>query len=362
MTMLLMLILLFVAAAIGSVVYFVRCKRHGKMRRFWLHWSMGFVGIAAFTTQILVSQAGLIDNYFILLGGLVIMTVLPLFDLRDPILRTSFGLMSGLSLLALVNFVGSYAFFRVDLTAEKRHTLSEQTQGMLQELEDVVYMEIYLEGDFSADFKRLQRSIKEKLDIFRSYSGGNIEYVFIDPAESDDEEEVKSIYKQLSERGMFYTTEETGSGTVGQRYIWPGALVRYQGNEQVINFINGQAGSSYTEIVDHAIEEMEYEISNTIRKFTIKNARKIGFLEGHGELHNIYLQDFRAALEEYYVVDRVKIDGDYQALNDYDAIIIAKPDSAFSDGDRFILDHFIMNGGKTMWLVDPTNATMERLC
>ena len=362
MTMtLFILLLVFASLCVGWIFYFKHLKRLNKTRRFWLHTMMLVLFLVGFGVQSLCSINGWVDHYFILMGALVGITAIPLLDQRDQVMRATFGFMAGFMMLVLFNFVGSFAHFSIDLTEEQRHTLNPLTEEMLKDLDDIVYVEVYLEGDFSAPYKRLQASIKDKLNSLRAVAEGKIEYVFIDPAESDNEEEVLNVYDQLQRKGMLYATERSGVAETGARFVWHGAILRYRDQELVVNFIDGQEGPTLDAVVDQAISDLEYSLSNTIRKFTIVNPKKIGFLQGHGELPTINTIDYRMALGEYYATEAVKIEGRFDALDDFDALVIAKPDSTFSEQDKFVIDQFVMKGGKVLWLVDPTNATMDSL-
>lgn len=72
-----------------------------------------------------------------------------------------------ISILLLINFSASFLFKRFDLTTEKRYTLSESTKELLKKLDDVVYIKVYLQGDFNPNFTRLKNETKEILDEFR---------------------------------------------------------------------------------------------------------------------------------------------------------------------------------------------------
>ena len=301
------------------------------------------------------------QNYLPIVIAIAIMTAVSALNQKDASLRAIFQFLLGFIILVLINFIGSFAFSTVDLTAEKRHTLHPATKEFLNSLEDVVFVKIYLEGDFSSDFKKLQKATKEKLDIFRSYSKGNLEYEFINPSESEDETVRNEVYAQLQKEGLQYSTETTGKGTSGERIIWPGAILNYRDLQQSLNLVSGQAGMSKPDMINKAINDLEYNLTNAIRKFARKYEQKVAIISGHGELEPIDIYDFQKSLSEYYEVERVEIEGKYKALYNYDAIIIAKPTEKFSRADKFVIDQFIMHGGKALWLVDPMHATLDSL-
>ena len=274
-------------------------------------------------------------------------------------------------IIALANVISSFVFTRFDLTSEKRFTLSPTTKNLVKNLDDIIYVKVYLEGDFPAGFKRLRNSTKETLDEFRTYSNGNIEYEFINPSASADVKERNKIYHQLADKGLQPTNLEVKEGDASsQKIIFPGALLTYRSKEYPLQLLKSSIGASSEEMLNNSIQGLEYEITNTIRQLTINLKTKIAFIEGHGELDTMEVADITQTLSEYYEVDRTKIIGAIDSaqggklinnLLDYKAIIIAKPDNAFAENEKFLLDQFIMKGGKVLWLIDAMNASMDSL-
>jgi ABC-2 type transport system permease protein len=285
-----------------------------------------------------------------------------------------FNLILLLCVIVMVNIVGSFKFFRLDLTSENRYTLNPATIDLLKGLEDIVYLKVYLEGDLPANYKGLRNATREMLDDFRAYSPF-IEYEFINPSGSDSEAERKAVYQQLLEEGLVYTNpiEEKASG-VSQRLIWPGAVVRYRGRSMPLQLLRTQTYANEGELITRSINDLEYEMTNVIRKLQTTTKPRIAFIEGHGELDSLATKDITMGLEEYYTVNRVTLDSNLSKLvirdakNDtirfipkYSAIIIAKPERPIPEKDKFIIDQFIMRGGKVLWLVDRVVANMDSL-
>jgi len=264
--------------------------------------------------------------------------------------------------LLLVNFVGRYAFNRFDLTSEKRYTLSASTKKLLKELDDVVYLRVYLQGDFNPSFTRLKNETKELLDEYRLYSNNNIEYEFINPLENSNKEETDKIERQLFEKGIIpEQIIDKSAEKVSETLIWPGAIVSYKGRESVWQIFKRQLGYEQEQSINNSVQELEYGLSNSIRKTTLLKKPEVVFIEGRGELDTIYGADFMRGLTEYYNVSRVNINHKLYALKGADAIVIAQPDSAFDEKDKFIIDQFIMNGGKSLWLIDPVFTNRDTL-
>lgn len=271
-------------------------------------------------------------------------------------------LFSAIVIVVLINVIGNYVFHRFDLTAEKRYSLSAATKKLLKELDDVVYFKVYLEGEFPAGFKRLRSETKEMLDEFRAYAGDNIQYTFINPSQNEDVNKNTEVYEQLYKAGLLPTSLQvkTENGEQNQ-IIFPGALVTYHEKTFPLQLLKAQVALGEEEVLNGSIENLEFEFASTILKLTTKVKDKIAILEGHGELNGKNLEDITKALEEYYVVERVRLNNQLFSLRGFKAAIIAKPDSTFDEKDKYILDQFVMKGGRTLWLIDPVMASMDSL-
>lgn len=275
---------------------------------------------------------------------------------------SNFAMTAGIVLLA--NFVFSFYFQRFDLTSEKRYTLAESTRKLLKNLDDVVYLKVYLQGDLNPDFTRLRNETKEILDEFRAYSNNQVEYEFINPGENPNKEEVDKIEKQLYEKGITpeQVIDKSKKGQkVTESLIWPGALVTYRGRELPWQIFKRQAGGGFSmEVsINNSVQELEYGITNSIRKLQVPRKPEVTFIEGHGELDTLRQYDFMRSLSEYYEVNRTTIDQKLEALKGTDVIVITQPDSAFVEKDKFIIDQFIMRGGKVLWMIDPVYLNMD---
>jgi ABC-2 type transport system permease protein len=280
-------------------------------------------------------------------------------------------------IVVLVNVIGSYVFTRFDLTSEKRYTLSPTTKEILNDLNDYVYFKVYLEGDFPAGFKKLRRETKEMLDEFRAYSKF-IDYEFINPSESADAAERNETYKQLYQAGLNPTdvVVKNRDGSSKQMVIWPGALVSYRNNTEIaIDLLENQIGQSSEQALNASMQNLEFRLIDAVKKVIRLQKPNIAFIEGHGELSEQEVHDIAQTLAQNYNVVRLEIDGkidalmhrtqdeesDVKAFPSYDAIIIAKPTLPFDERDKFLIDQYIMHGGKVLWMVEPVYATMDSL-
>ena len=280
-------------------------------------------------------------------------------------------------IVVVLNVIGSFVFTRLDLTSEKRYTLSPTTKEILNKLDDYVYFKVYLEGDFPAGFKKLRRETKEMLDEFRAYTK-YIDYEFINPSESGDESEIRETYNQLYRAGLNPTdlNIKNSDGSSKQMVIWPGALVSYRNNTEIpIDLLENQLGQSSEEALNASMQNLEFRLIDAVKKVTRLMKPSIAFIEGHGELGEQEVYDIAQTLAQNYNVGRVEIDGkidalihrtqnedqDVKAFPSFDAIIIAKPTLPFDEKDKFLIDQYIMHGGKVLWLVEPVLATMDSL-
>jgi ABC-2 type transport system permease protein len=270
----------------------------------------------------------------------------------------------GLAILVIVllNFIASFIFHRFDLTSEKRYTLSPATRSLLAKLDETVFVKVYLDGEFPAGFKRLRNETKEMLDEFRTYSNNNIEYEFINPSENPDKKQQNEVYKQLYDKGLQPTNLEVKeeSGT-SQQVLWPGAIVSYKGHEAPWQLLKTQLGISSEGQLNNSIQALEYGFASTIRSLSTNINNEIGFIEGHGELDTLYVEDIKNALGQFYGLKRIQINGQLDALDGLAAIVIAKPDTAFSKEDKFVIDQFIMRGGKALWCIDVLETRLDSL-
>ncbi len=260
----------------------------------------------------------------------------------------------------------SLKFLRFDLTSEKRYTLSKYTENILRNLSDKIYIKVYLAGKgLPVTLKKYQRDIKEELDEFKVYAGNNLDYEFIDPSESKDKEVRFGLYKTLSEKGLLpvETSEVSDDGKTSTKMVFPGALISYKGKEIAVNLLKNTAGTApeSEENVNNSLQSLEYELTNAIQKLSRDKKPEIAFIEGHGELNEYQLMDISSVLSEYYTVKTGKIGGKPGILDNFKAVIIAKPMQKFSEKDKFVIDQYIMKGGNVMFLIDGTDTNIDSL-
>src|SRR5882724_8887889 len=255
-------------------------------------------------------------------------------------------LLNGIAFVILLNSLASMYFFRVDLTEEKRYTIKSQTKELLKNLDDEVFVEVFLEGDLNPGFKRFQKSVRETLEEFRIYSGNKVKFIFTDPAQAQGQKAKNEFMNELASKGITpMNVIETQNGQRVEKFVFPGAVVSYGGFEEGVMLLKGNRAQNAQEVLNQSIEGAEYELANAIYKLSNSSRKKIGLVHGHGELDSLQIASLGSALLEQY--DLVNVDlSKKQKVEDYILLIIAKPKKEFSAADKYKLDQYLMHGGK----------------
>lgn len=254
-------------------------------------------------------------------------------------------------------------FFRIDLTSDNRYTLKDKTVEILEDLDEVVYFKIYLEGDLPVGLQRMHRRIKETLDEFRVHAGENIQYTFINPSKAENPRKRQNFYQELRNKGLRATNVKRRSkeGEVSQKIIFPGAIVNHGEDHTAVNLLKNNPAVSHEMNLNHSIQSLEYEFIDAIHKLTLKNKPPIAFIKGHSELNKYQVGDVTNSLAEYYRVDRIKLEDQIGNLDKYNTLIIAKPEKRFSKLDKYALDQYLMHGGDIFWLIDRADISLDSL-
>ena len=266
-------------------------------------------------------------------------------------------------ILIVINVLAGFVYTRFDLTRERRYSLAPGTKELLANLQDIVYVKVYLEGDFPPGFQKLQGSVKDMLAEMRRLAGGNLEFEFVNPADQPSELATNQLYEQLYKLGLQPTDLQNRTTDGMQRkVIWPGAIVYYRNKEVASNFLLGAgAGGSPMEIINASEEALEYTLANAIKKATSLYKPRIAFTDGHGELDGVATSDIARALNEFYTLQRYDVKTIEAIPSDIDLLVIAKPTQRLTDWSKYKIDNFIMRGGKVLWLLDGVNAAMDSM-
>jgi ABC-2 type transport system permease protein len=297
-------------------------------------------------------------------------------DERRPLRRNSMVRLGvALVVIILLNIIAAFLFTRFDLTAEKRYSLSPATKKLLKNADDIIFFQVYLEGDLPSGFRRLANETKEMLDEFRAYNK-DIQFEFVNPSDNPNAKDRNDEYKLLAERGLQPTDLRVNEkGEARQLIIFPGCIVSYKGREVPVQLLMTQLGENSGKVLNNSIQGLEYNLASAVEKLTTQIKPSVAFIEGQGELTREETVDLQQSLSDYYTVDHVTIghrinslairltgDSATQPLvNRYKAIIIAKPVRPFDEKDKFLIDQFIMRGGRVLWMVDPVFASMDSL-
>ncbi|WP_339702249.1 gliding motility-associated ABC transporter substrate-binding protein GldG [uncultured Marixanthomonas sp.] len=263
----------------------------------------------------------------------------------------------------IVNVVSSYVYKRFDLTQDKRYTLSEAAKETIATAKSPIVIDVFLKGNFPAEFNRLQAESKQLLEEFSAYNP-NIKFEFINPLEVDDPQ---SLQQEFAKREMMGAQVEVReNGKVSTETVFPWALAYYNEKSVAIPLLKNQLGTTTQERVNNSIQNLEYAFADGFNKLVNPKKRKVAILKGNKELGDRYVADFLSTLKDYYFLAPFTLDSaaispnkTLQALTEFDLIIAAKPTEAFSDSEKYILDQYTMNGGRSLWLIDATENKID---
>ncbi|AUC81751.1 gliding motility-associated ABC transporter substrate-binding protein GldG [Lacinutrix sp. Bg11-31] len=269
--------------------------------------------------------------------------------------------------LIVLNIISSSFYQRFDLTSDSRYTLNKASLNVVKDVDSPIVIDVFLEGDdFPSEFRRLQTETKQLLEEFTAYNS-NIKFNFINPIE--DEATRDRAIAQLTERGltpMQLSVQENGKQS--QRVIIPWALASYNNQTVDIPLVKYKVNANQQELVTNSVQHLEYAFADGLSKLINPKKRKIAVLKGNAELPDIKIADFLKTLGQYYYIAPFTLDSvatnpqkASKSLNTYDLVIAAKPTEAFSEEEKYVLDQYTMNGGKSLWLIDQINMEKDSL-
>lgn len=273
----------------------------------------------------------------------------------------------------LLNIISSFLYKRIDMTEDKRYSLSAGTISFLENpdnFQNRLSLKIYFDGKLPAELKHFRNSIEDKLKEFKQYAGDRIEYQFIDPNVGSENEQ-QALFESLYGKGKGILPMDIvymKDGSQSQMLLWPGAVIDYGGSTvNTIQFLPGTSpGKPYdlngiTEMIENSINNMEYMLISSLRRATQKSKPRVGFLQGHGELTFAQTQRARSLIAPYYAIADVTINDSLAALDNIDGLIIARPTQKFNDRELYIIDQFVMRGGRLMCFLDALNLDEDSL-
>ncbi|OYU79136.1 MAG: gliding motility-associated ABC transporter substrate-binding protein GldG [Flavobacterium sp. BFFFF1] len=269
-------------------------------------------------------------------------------------------------ILLLVNVAGFYLFKRFDLTADKRYTLSPATLNVIKDVKEPVYIYVFLTGEFPAQFKRLQTETRQMLEEFHAYNS-NITFKFSDPME--DEATAEAYKQELTAKGFVpVNINQTIKGKKTLTQVFPWAKADLGEKSVAVPLLVNNFGSNSDDNINKSVQLLEFAFTDALTKLTSNTKKRLAVLKGNGEIKDKYMADFLRSAKEYYTLAEFNLDSlqndpakVLSNLRHFDATLIAKPTQPFSDNEKYILDQYIENGGKTMWLIDKVSIDLDSL-
>jgi ABC-2 type transport system permease protein len=267
-----------------------------------------------------------------------------------------------ISFLVLIA-ISFYFHFRIDLTSEKKYSISDQTKNLMSKVDEPLKVTVYLDGDLNPGFQRLKKSTGELLEELAVYCDKSVEIKYENPSLTDSPELREKKYAELSDSGITPTAvyERDKEGKSIQKIVFPWIKMNYKGKNVQVCLLKNIRGNSGEENLNISIENLEFEVTDGIRRLVNTKVSKIAFIEGHGELAESQTLDISKSLSRYFQIDRGVLATNASILNPYKAIIIAGPTKPFSESDKFIIDQYIMNGGRVLWLIDGVRIAKQNL-
>ena len=281
------------------------------------------------------------------------------------LLATKYWWIVLLAGLVLVNMAAAVVHKRIDLTAEKRYTLSAPTKKMLRNLPGQVDITVFLEGDMPAGFKKLKNSTSELLQEFKELGKSNIRFKFEKPAEGMNDSARTIFMDSLQRMGLspmnVKAQVKEGEGQE-ERFIYPGAVIKYNDRVTAVDFLKGQSSVDGINSLNNAEALLEYQLANAIHKVTQDSVAVVGYLLDNGEPFSYNVYDLiERNLKQTYGFAFLHIDSTPAIPPVFNAIVIAKPAQKFTEEQKLKIDQYVMHGGKVIWFIDNLYAEMDSL-
>tara|TARA_R110002167_G_scaffold91462_8_gene246180 strand:- start:2636 stop:4300 length:1665 start_codon:yes stop_codon:yes gene_type:complete len=276
------------------------------------------------------------------------------------------SLAKALVLLILVNVLASFLSVRFDLTEDHRYTLSQPSVDAATHLEGQVIVDVLLDGNLPPEFIKLKTEIRQLLESFAS-KNAEIKFSFVDPL--DGVEQIDQTITELQALGLTPTRVTVGDNNkVSQEIVFPWAMVNYNNKTIKVPLLKNKQGATTEDRVNNSVQHLEYAFADAFSKIAIKEKKRIAVIKGNGELEDLYLADFLTSIRDYYNIGAITLDSVssdpqkvFEQLKDYDLALVAKPTAAFSEAEKYVMDQFIVNGGKSVWLIDQVNMELDSL-
>lgn len=270
--------------------------------------------------------------------------------------------------LLLLNVLLSHWNIRWDLTQDKRYTLSQTTHEVLKSIETPIVIDVLLKGDIPSNFQKLQTEVLQLLEQYTSFNK-NIRFKFINPLEK--EANAEQMLAEMSRLGLNpLQISQTQAGKTSMIYIFPWAIVSNATQSEKIPLYVNKLGANEQETIQYSVERLEYHFTDALRKLTLEKTKKIAVLKSNETLKDLQIADFLQTIQSYYrvapftldsVATTLKLQETIQKLNEFDLLLVAKPTQPFSDEQKQLIDQYVMQGGKLLWLMDVVAIDLENL-
>ena len=268
------------------------------------------------------------------------------------------------AILLCVNVLASYFHSGIDLTKEKRFTLTDPTIKLLKDMKEVAVIDVYLKGKFPAELQRMQETVRERLSSFKDIAGSKIIYRFIDPIEGKNEKEQEQVARELMQKGISYmplsNRDEDEEGYT-MKICFPYALVHYNGKEMPILLLENPPGKTPEQKISYAEANLEYKFAHALNEMNRRDEARLAYIIGNDEELGVRTMDMLTTLPHFYRLDTVNLSRSVQISLAYDAIIIAQPTTPFTGPEKLKIDQYIMKGGHVLWLVNTLKASLDSL-
>ncbi len=285
---------------------------------------------------------------------------------------SKYGWLYLMAVMVVINLIASQYHYRLDLTKEKRYTLSKPTKKLLSNLDDNINIDIFLKGDLKAGIKKLSKSTEELLTEFKEYGNGKIHFRFFDPLTDLDDSAKKLLVDSLFRMGiqpMNLVAQSKKGEEQSERFVLPGAIVKYKDRIFPVDLLKGVSNADENTLYNNAEALLEYKFANAIDKITEKNLAAIGYVVGNGEpldpqnggANVLSVYNLVQGLRKNYNFGIVKLDSIDIIPSVFNAIIIVKPINKFSDNEKLKLDQYVMHGGNIIFMIDNLHAEMDSL-
>ncbi|KAB7531725.1 gliding motility-associated ABC transporter substrate-binding protein GldG [Flagellimonas olearia] len=276
------------------------------------------------------------------------------------------SVLKAVVVVIVLNLIASLVYTRLDLTEDQRYTLSQPAVEVVQKFDSPVIVDVLLDGNIPPEFSKLKTETIQLLESFAS-KNSNIKYNLVDPLE--DESQAQQTIAELQGLGLQpanITVEENGK--VSQELVFPWAMVNYKDNTVKVPLLKNKLGSTAEDRINNSVQQLEYAFADAFTKLSITDKKSIAVIKGNGELDDLYLADYLTTIRDYYNIGAITLDSVATSpqkvldqLKNFDLAVVAKPTEVFTDQEKYVLDQFVVQGGKSIWLMDQVAMEMDSI-